>query len=105
MIDTLFKAFADETRLRILNLLSKQELCVNDLVKVLHIHQPKVSRHLTYLRYAGLVTSRRDGAKIYYQTDKSATGIKKVMLNHFGKGVFQQVGLLQKDLTRLISVK
>lgn len=103
-MDLLFKAFADETRIRILNLLSKKELCVNEIVKILHIHQPKISRHLSYLRYAGLVTSRRSGAKVYYKLDNTSTGIKKMLLGHFSKGLFQHVGLLQKDIQILNSM-
>ncbi len=57
----LFRAFADPTRLRLLNLLLERELCVCDLCAVLDEIQPKVSRHLAYLRRAGLVTVRSDG--------------------------------------------
>ena len=53
----IFRAFADETRLRILNLLSEGELCVCDVMGVLREPQSKVSRHLSYLRQAGLVAS------------------------------------------------
>ena len=62
----LFKALADETRLRILNLLVRGELCVCELTGVLGIGQSKASRHLAYLRNAGLVNDRRDGAWMYY---------------------------------------
>jgi ArsR family transcriptional regulator len=62
----LFKALADETRLRILNLLARGELCVCDIMSVLDIGQSKTSRHLAYLRNVGLVDDRRDGAWMYY---------------------------------------
>ena len=62
----LFKALADETRLRILNLLCHQELCVCQIVEILGLGQSKVSRHLAHLRHAGLVTDRREGLWIYY---------------------------------------
>jgi len=65
--DLLFRAFADPTRLRILHLLTPGELCVCDLVDVLRVPQPKVSRHLAYLRRAGLVLARRDGLWTHYQ--------------------------------------
>src|SRR6185295_16140657 len=65
--DLLFRAFADPTRLRILHMLSGGELCVCDLVEVLDLPQPKVSRHLAYLRRAGLVRARRDGLWSHYQ--------------------------------------
>ena len=61
-----FKALADETRLRILNLLCRRELCVCQIVEVLGIGQSKASRHLATLRHAGLVTDRREGLWMYY---------------------------------------
>jgi ArsR family transcriptional regulator len=63
----MFRAFSDRTRLRLLNLLSHGELCVCDLVEVLGVPQPKASRHLAYLRKAGLVIARKDGYWNYYQ--------------------------------------
>jgi ArsR family transcriptional regulator len=65
--DLLFRAFADPTRLRILHLLIPGELCVCDLVEVLRVPQPKVSRHLAYLRKAGLVLARREGLWSHYR--------------------------------------
>jgi len=62
----LFKALADETRLRILNLLCRRELCVCQIVEILGMGQSKVSRHLAHLRHAGLVRDRREGLWIYY---------------------------------------
>ena len=66
-LETFFKALADHTRLRLIQLLGDDELCVCDCVKVLQTNQPKVSRHLAYLRRAGLVTARRDGKWTYYR--------------------------------------
>lgn len=65
-VDVVFRAFADRTRLRILNLLRGGEICVCDLQAVLDVPQPKVSRHLAYLRRAGLVKVRRDGLWSHY---------------------------------------
>lgn len=62
----LFKAMADETRLRTLNLLIKKELCVCEIVEALGVGQSKVSRHLAYLKNAGLVKDRREGAWMHY---------------------------------------
>ncbi len=67
----LFKALADETRLRILNLLCRRELCVCQIVDVLGIGQSKVSRHLAHLRHASLVTDRREGLWMYYSLSDS----------------------------------
>ena len=66
-VETLFKALADATRLRILGLLLTGEVCVCQIHESLKISQPKASRHLAYLRRSGLVTSRRDGLWIHYR--------------------------------------
>jgi len=63
---TLFQALADPTRLRLLNLMAAGEVCVCYFVEVFDEPQPKISRHLAYLRRAGLVTARRDGKWIHY---------------------------------------
>jgi ArsR family transcriptional regulator len=62
----MFRAFSDPTRLRILHLLQGGELCVGDLVAILKVPQPTASRHLTYLRRAGLVRTRKAGLWIFY---------------------------------------
>jgi len=62
----LFRALADPTRLRILNLVAHREICVCQIVEALGLGQSKVSRHLAYLRNAGLVEDRRDGLWMYY---------------------------------------
>jgi ArsR family transcriptional regulator len=77
----LLKAFADETRLRILNLLSDGELCVCDLMAILKVPQPKVSRHLAYLRRHDLVNTKRDGQWIYYSLSKPVTGLHKRLVS------------------------
>jgi ArsR family transcriptional regulator len=65
---TVFKALADETRLEMLTLLSSHgELCVCDLQQVLGINQSKTSRHLQYLKHAGLLTDRRAGLWVHYR--------------------------------------
>ena len=63
---TLFSALADRTRLRILNLMRRREVCVCYFVTILDETQPKISRHLAYLRRAGIVSARRDGKWIHY---------------------------------------
>jgi ArsR family transcriptional regulator len=62
-----FKALSDETRLRILALLSNGEMCVCDLMAILELPQSTVSRHLAYLRNAGWVEDRRQGVWMYYR--------------------------------------
>src|ERR1700693_4939075 len=66
-LEQLFKALADATRLRILGLLLTGEVCVCHIHQSLKISQPKASRHLAYLRRAGLVDTRRDGLWIHYR--------------------------------------
>jgi ArsR family transcriptional regulator len=63
----LFAAFADPTRLRLLNLIAGREVCVCYLVEVLRQGQPKISRHLAYLRRAGIVAARREGKWMHYR--------------------------------------
>ena len=71
-LETVLKAFADGTRLRILGLLTTGEVCVCDIHDSLKIPQPKASRHLAYLRRAGLVTTRREGLWVHYQLAPAA---------------------------------
>jgi ArsR family transcriptional regulator, arsenate/arsenite/antimonite-responsive transcriptional repressor len=66
-MEALFRALADVTRLRILGLLLTGEVCVCDIHESLKIPQPKASRHLAYLRRAGLVETRRAGLWIHYR--------------------------------------
>jgi len=66
-MDTVFKALADPTRLRILGLLMGGEVCVCDIHDTLGIPQPKASRHLSYLKKSGLVSSRKQGLWVHYQ--------------------------------------
>ena len=66
-IAILFKALADRTRLRLINLIGNDEVCVCFFVEVLKINQPKISRHLAYLRRAGVVSARREGKWIHYR--------------------------------------
>lgn len=66
-IALLFKALADRTRLRLINLMGDDEVCVCFFVEVLKTNQPKISRHLAYLRRAGVVTARREGKWIHYR--------------------------------------
>ena len=62
-----FQALGDQTRLRLLNLMGDQEICVCYFVEVLGSPQPKISRHLAYLRRAGIVAARREGKWIHYR--------------------------------------
>jgi ArsR family transcriptional regulator len=100
----LFKALGDETRLRILALLSHGELCVCHLEDALKISQPKVSRHLGILRMSGVVECRREGSWVYYrlagQQDPDCELQLKTLARTFGKS-----SILRKDLERLVKVR
>ena len=85
-LDELFRALADPTRLRLLNLMTSGEVCVCYFVEILGTSQPKISRHLAYLRRAGLVAARRDGKWIHYRLvepgDRSVAAILRETLQH-----------------------
>jgi ArsR family transcriptional regulator len=70
-LEAIFKALADKTRLRILALLGNNEVCVCHIHDSLGLPQPTASRHLAYLRRAGLVDARRDGVWMHYQVTRS----------------------------------
>ncbi|HVP36727.1 MAG TPA: metalloregulator ArsR/SmtB family transcription factor [Terriglobales bacterium] len=75
-----FKALGDETRLRILKLLLKRELCVCELETALDLSQSKVSRHLTILRSLSLVVDRREGVWIFYSLFKPQDDFEKSVI-------------------------
>lgn len=64
-----FQALGDNTRLRLLNLMGEQEVCVCYFVEILGQPQPKISRHLAYLRSAGIVSARREGKWMHYRIE------------------------------------
>ena len=66
-VERFFQALGDTTRLRLLNLMGEQEICVCYLVEILGGPQPKISRHLAYLRSAGIVHARREGKWMHYR--------------------------------------
>jgi ArsR family transcriptional regulator len=80
-LESVFKALADKTRLRILALLGNNEVCVCHIHDSLELPQPTVSRHLAYLRRAGLVDVRRDGVWMHYQVARSLAPTAQTVLN------------------------
>jgi ArsR family transcriptional regulator len=66
-LERFFQSLGDKTRLRLLNLMGDQEICVCYFVEILGSPQPKISRHLAYLRRAGIVTARREGKWMHYR--------------------------------------
>lgn len=101
-LDLLFRALADPTRLRLLNLIADREICVCYFVEILRISQPKASRHLAYLRRAGIVASRRDGKWMHYRLvtprDQAAASILQETLKHLKK-----TAEMRRDISRLSS--
>jgi ArsR family transcriptional regulator len=80
-LDTLFRGFADETRLRVLNLLAAGELCVGDIVDILRLPQSTVSRHLAYLRRAGLVEATREWKFAHYRLAEPSHPVHRNLVN------------------------
>jgi ArsR family transcriptional regulator, arsenate/arsenite/antimonite-responsive transcriptional repressor len=102
-IERFFVALSDRTRLRILNLIGDDEVCVCFFVEVLEEGQPKISRHLAYLRRAGLVAARRDGKWMHYRVitpvDPHAERILKNVMSWL-KGDRE----MQRDRAKLVKV-
>jgi ArsR family transcriptional regulator len=96
----LLSALADPTRLRLLNLMNGREVCVCYFVEILKQGQPKISRHLAYLRRAGIVEARRDGKWMHYRIepppDAGAVAILEATL-----ASFKSNREMQADLARL----
>jgi ArsR family transcriptional regulator, arsenate/arsenite/antimonite-responsive transcriptional repressor len=79
-LDRFFQALGDKTRLRLLNLMGDQEICVCYFVEILGFPQPKISRHLAYLRSAGIVAARREGKWMHYRITMPAhTGAAQIL--------------------------
>jgi len=76
-----FKALSDETRLRIMMLLTQGELCVCDLMVVLDEPQSKVSRHLAYLKHSGLTNSKRAGVWMHYRLKEPADHLHNAQID------------------------
>jgi len=101
-LDTLFRALADTTRLRLLNLIADREICVCYFIEILKMGQPKISRHLAYLRKAGIVAARREGKWMHYRLaipqDEVAARILRETLRHL-----RERPEMKRDVARLSS--
>ena len=93
-VERFFQALGDNTRLRLLNLMGEQEVCVCYFVEILGSPQPKISRHLAYLRSARIVAARREGKWMHYRI---------VMPPHIGAAQIlkQTLGWLKDEKTML----
>jgi ArsR family transcriptional regulator, arsenate/arsenite/antimonite-responsive transcriptional repressor len=99
-METLFKALADETRLRILGLLLTGEVCVCDIHESLKIPQSKASRHLAYLRRTGLVETRRSGLWIHYRLGCPPDPVLAAVVDAVRHGL-SHLDTVRKDAARL----
>ncbi len=99
-LETAFKALADATRLRILALLSAGEICVCHLHESLGVPQPTASRHLAYLRRAGLVEARRQGIWMHYRIATDLDPVVRTVLDA-ATHALSHVPSTAKDLRRL----
>src|SRR6202790_3621479 len=101
-IEFLFKALADRTRLRLISLIGDSEVCVCFFVAILKTSQPKISRHLAYLRRAGIVAARREGKWMHYKlvipSDEAAAGTLRDVLRRL-----REMPAMRRDVTRLAS--
>jgi ArsR family transcriptional regulator, arsenate/arsenite/antimonite-responsive transcriptional repressor len=101
--ELLFRALGDRTRLRLLNLMRTDEVCVCFFVEILKTNQPKISRHLAYLRRVGIVSVRREGQWMHYRivepADAGAARVLKEVLAWLAND--QQ---MQRDYERLLKV-
>jgi len=103
-VDLMFRAFSDRTRLRILHVLCGGELCVGDIVASLRAPQPRISRHLAYLRKAHLVVVRKSGLWSHYSLAPAKTPFHRKLLDCLGK-CFAEVPELQADEVQSMKVR
>jgi ArsR family transcriptional regulator len=98
-----FRALADRTRLRLLNLMRADEVCVCFFVEILKTNQPKISRHLAYMRRAGIVGARREGPWMHYRivepSDTDAARVLNEVLSWLAND-----REMQRDRERLVKV-
>lgn len=101
-LESLFAALSDGTRLRLLHLMSEGEVCVCFFVEVIDAPQPTISRHLAYLRKAGLVSDRRDGKWIHYSIVPPENERIRAMFEAILHGLASDPAM-QRDRRRLVS--
>jgi ArsR family transcriptional regulator len=94
-----YAALADENRLRLLSLMKSGEICVCHLQEVLRTNQPKISRHLAYLKRAGLAEARREGKWMHYRFKKLEADLEKILSDTLNR--LQKEPQIRKDAQRL----
>lgn len=100
----IFKALGDENRIRILNLLIRQELCVCEIETVLDMTQSNASRHLNKLKTSGIITSEKKSQWVYYRVDNDFIK-ENDLLYEFIKNKLAENTQLQRDIERLKKYK
>ncbi len=103
-VDLMFRAFSDPVRLRVLTLLQSGELCVCDLVEILKLPQPTISRHLSYLRRARLVAVRQEQSWNFYTLTPARSAFHTKLLECLGS-CFRDVPELARDATRARAIR
>lgn len=102
-MERFFRALADRMRLRVLNLLGDDEVCVCFLVEILQTNQPNISRHLAYLRRAGIVSARREGKWMHYRIAEPSDPDAAEILNGVRAWLARDKEM-QRDRKRLVNV-
>ncbi len=99
-LDNYFRGLAEASRLRIVNLLLQRELCVCDIQRILNLTQPSASRHLSYLKHAGLVADRRDGLRVFYRLTEEEAPILQNLCD-FLRGALRGEEPFESDVKQL----
>jgi ArsR family transcriptional regulator len=99
-MEQLFRALADRTRLRLLNLIRGQEVCVCFLIEILDMPQSTISRHLAYMRRAGVVYARRQGKWMHYRLGIAKNSAAEAILREVFKAL-QSDKEMERDRAKL----
>jgi ArsR family transcriptional regulator len=102
-LETFFVALSDRNRLRLINLMGDDEVCVCFFVEILKLPQPRVSRHLAYLRRAGIVAARREGKWMHYRLVPPPNAHAARIFNELREYLAEDREM-QQDRARLVKV-
>ena len=102
-MELFFKALADKTRLRLISLMGDDEICVCFFTEVINTTQPKISRHLAYLRKAGLVEARREGKWMHYRITEPGDERAAQVFSEI-RAWLAEDAQMQRDRTKLVQV-
>lgn len=102
-ITELYKTLSDETRVRIINLIYKQDLCVCELVEILDLTQPKISKHIAKFRQIGLVNTQRKEQYVYYSFNHENTMYESIVTNMINE--IKELDIYKKDIERMDTIE